>query len=158
MTKLRSDSAWAGITVEQRAKLESWLFEKNLGHRQTLELATKEFGIRASLTSLKMFSRRLAEERHCRQATETFAARVYPGEKGGATLEQLRTIGETLTALRACQLAMESPGKLYELAALCRTVTRQQKASMERNKLDRLREIEVKQSTVNPGGFPHKSA
>ena len=31
MSKLRSDSTWNRLTAEQRATLETWLFEQNTG-------------------------------------------------------------------------------------------------------------------------------
>jgi len=34
--KMRDDSAWNRLTAEQREKLESWLFDENLGYAETL--------------------------------------------------------------------------------------------------------------------------
>ena len=43
MSKLRSDSAWSKLTAEQRETLEGWLFEENIGYKEALERAQKEF-------------------------------------------------------------------------------------------------------------------
>ena len=47
MRKMREDSTWNGLTGEQRQKLQSWLFERNLGYAETLERAHKEFGVQS---------------------------------------------------------------------------------------------------------------
>jgi hypothetical protein len=33
---MRDDSTWNRLTAEQREKLESWLFDENLGYAETL--------------------------------------------------------------------------------------------------------------------------
>ena len=47
MRKMREDSTWNGLTGEQRQKLETWLFEKNLGYAEALKRAHKEFGVQS---------------------------------------------------------------------------------------------------------------
>src|ERR1700722_4786588 len=143
MSKLRSNSAWTQLTAEQRAKLEGGVFEKHLGYREALELVKREFGMATSLTSLRMFCGRLARERKEREATDQLRALMDPKKADGATLAEIRAGGEKLTALRACEVAIASPERVRELTALCRVVTRQQRAELERSKLELLRE-EVK--------------
>ena len=52
MRKMRDDSTWNQLTIEQREMLENWLFEENLGYAKTLERVQKEFGVEATVASL----------------------------------------------------------------------------------------------------------
>jgi hypothetical protein len=36
VAKLRCDSAWAGLSSEQRETVESWLFEEGLGYAKVV--------------------------------------------------------------------------------------------------------------------------
>ena len=63
MGKMRADSAWSKLTAEQRETLEGWLFDENIGYKEALERAQKEFGITSSLSSLADFYQRRARER-----------------------------------------------------------------------------------------------
>lgn len=119
MGKLRSDSAWAALSPEQRETLEEWLFEENLAYKEALERARTEFGITASLTSLVDYYRRVAQERMQRellsvqQMAEEFDKTEVDWEGLGAT-------AMTLVAKRMLQLAVISPGKVKELVSLGR--------------------------------------
>ena len=49
---MRDDSTWNRLTAEQREKLESWLFDENLGYAETLARVQKDFGVEATISSL----------------------------------------------------------------------------------------------------------
>ena len=49
---MRDDSTWNRLTAEQREKLESWLFDENLGHVETLAQVQKDIGVEATISSL----------------------------------------------------------------------------------------------------------
>jgi hypothetical protein len=49
---MRDDSTWNRLTAEQREKLESWLFDGNLGYVETLARVQKDFGVEATISSL----------------------------------------------------------------------------------------------------------
>ena len=49
---MRDDSTCNRLTAEQREKLESWLFDENLGYVETLARVQKDFGVEATISSL----------------------------------------------------------------------------------------------------------
>jgi hypothetical protein len=135
MSKLRSDSAWAGLSPEQRETLEGWLFEENLGYKEALERAQKEFGLTASLTSLADYYQRLAQERMQR---ELRGIKSIVGEIDKATVdgEELGATAMTLVAKRMIQLAVESPGKVREMVSLGRLLVANQAQDIKRQWLE----------------------
>jgi hypothetical protein len=138
MAKLRSDSAWSKLTAEQRGKLESWLFEKHLGYREALELARSEFGLKTSLTSLKMYAQRLKSEREAREMTRELEDLMTSGGELAKTPEQVRAAGELMAVLKMFELTMAGPGTARELAALLRVMVEGQKTELERRRLGRV--------------------
>ena len=63
MKKLRSDSKWNGLPAKQREAVLNWLFDEGLGYAAALQRARLEFGVVASVSSLKRFYQHVAEER-----------------------------------------------------------------------------------------------
>jgi hypothetical protein len=137
MAKLRSNPAWAKLTAEQRGRLEAWLFEKHLSYRETLELARREFGLATSLTSLKMYSKRLKGEREAREMTRELAALMESSGKQGRTPEEVRAVGETMAVMKMYELSMQGPGNAREMATLLRTIVEGQKVELEKVKFER---------------------
>lgn len=131
MSKLRSDSAWSKLTREQRETLEGWLFEENLGYMEALERAEKEFGIRASLTSLAAFYQRLAEERTQKEllGIKGLAGKI---DKIESNWEGLGATAMTLVAKRMLQLAVASPGRVREMASLGRLLVANEAIDIKR--------------------------
>jgi hypothetical protein len=135
MSKLRSDSTWAGLTPEQRETLEGWLFEENLGYREALERAQKEFGITASKMSLVRFYRRAAEERVETDLAEALATCERVGA-AKANVPQLKEAALKLAGLRLVQVAVRSPGKVRKLESLTRLLIRNEALEIKRGWLD----------------------
>ena len=135
MRRLRSNSAWCALTAEQKAKLESWLFEEHLSYQRALELVISEFGIRASLTSLKMFGRRLAAEREARQERAEVLKWIDESEDDGDRSKRLRSVAEALAMTKIMELSAQGPGNGNEMAALCRAMTASQRIDLETEKL-----------------------
>ena len=135
MSKLRSDSAWAGLSPEQRETLEGWLFEENLGYKEALERAQKEFGITASLTSLADFYRRLAQDR-MQKELRGIKGMVGEIDKAKVDCEQLGATAMTLVANRMLQMAVTSPGNVKELVSLGRLLVANQAQDIKRQWLD----------------------
>jgi hypothetical protein len=134
MKKLRSNSAWRALSAEQRAKLEAWLFEQHLSYRQALESVKAEFGMRPSLTSLKMFGRRLAAEREEREGRMEVLKWIGKNGDDGKS-KKLRSVAEALAMTKMVELSARGPGNGYELAALCRAMTASQRVDLETEKL-----------------------
>jgi hypothetical protein len=135
MSKLRSDSAWAGLSPEQRETLEGWLFEENLGYKEALERAQKEFGIMASLTSLADFYRRLAQDRMQREL-RGIKGMVGEIDKANVDCEALGATAMKLVANRMLQLAVTSPGNVRELVSLGRLLVANQAQDIKRQWLE----------------------
>jgi hypothetical protein len=135
MSKLRSDSAWSKLTAEQRKTLEGWLFEENIGYKEALERAQKEFGLASSLTSLADFYQRLAEER---MQSELLGIKSMAGKivKSGVDQDELGATAMMLVAKRMLQLAVASPGKVKELASLGRLLVANEAQEIKRRWLE----------------------
>ena len=56
--KPRSDSKLHGLAVEQRAKLDGWLFGENLGLDEVVERCEREFGVTVNRTSVARYRHR----------------------------------------------------------------------------------------------------
>lgn len=134
MSKLRSNSAWCALSAEQKTKLESWLFDKHLSYRQALELAASEFGVRSSLTSLKMFGQRLAAERKAREERAAVLEWVGHDDPGEAS-KRLRLGTEALAVMKLFELSAQAPGQIYEMASLLRAITAIRRVDLEAEKL-----------------------
>ena len=134
-SKLRADSAWSKLTAEQRETLEGWLFEENIGYKEALERAQKEFGLASSLTSLAVFYQRLAEER---MQKELLGVKSMAGKigKAGVDWEELGATAMALVAKRMLQLAVASPGKVKELASLGRLLVANETVDIKRRWLE----------------------
>jgi hypothetical protein len=63
MKKLRSDSKWHRLSQKQREEVLHWLFDEGLGYAQALRRARKQFGVKASISSIKRFYHHVCEER-----------------------------------------------------------------------------------------------
>jgi hypothetical protein len=135
MSKLRSDSAWAGLSAEQRETLEGWLFEENLGYKEALERAQKEFGITVSLTSLADYYRRLAQERMWREL-RGIKSMVGGVDQAKVDFGELETTAMKLVANRMIQLAVESPGKVREMVSLGRILVANEAQAIKRERFE----------------------
>ena len=62
--KIEVDSKWHALPHEQREKVLHWLFDEGMSFAKALKRARKEFGVRASATSLRRFYHHVSEERH----------------------------------------------------------------------------------------------
>src|SRR5258708_10389285 len=119
MSKLRSDSKWTGLSAEQRETLEGWLFEENVGYREALDRAQKEFGITASVRSLAEFYQYLARERMKAEVGELKDV-CKEIEDVDVDWERLGGTAIALVAKRAIHLAVDSPDRVKELVSLGR--------------------------------------
>src|SRR6266568_2594265 len=116
-TKMRKDSTWNRLTSKQRAKLEKWLFEGNLGYAEAVARAHKEFGVEGTVASMGRYYRRRAQER---QPAELLEAQMAAAEVNDSPLkvESLRRAGMKLIGHLALKQAIERPGELEPLVRL----------------------------------------
>src|SRR6266702_2938641 len=94
-TKMRKDSTWNRLAREQRAKLEKWLFEGNLGYAEAVARAHKEFWVKGTVASMGRYYRRRAQER---QPAELLEAQMAAAEVNDSPVkvESLRRAGTKL--------------------------------------------------------------
>jgi hypothetical protein len=116
MKKLRDDSTWNQLTLEQREQLEGWLFDENLGYAKTLELVREEFGLEATIASLGRYYRRTARER---QYKELVLATLTADELNELPVDvaSLRKAAIKLVGKAAIKLASEKPNDLDHLVS-----------------------------------------
>src|SRR5713226_180743 len=116
-TKMRKDSTWSRLTSAQRAKLEKWLFEGNLGYAAAVARARKEFGVEGTVASMGRYYRRRAQER---QPAELLEAQIAAAEVNDSPVkvENLRRARMKLIGHLALKQALERPGELEPLVRL----------------------------------------
>ncbi len=138
MSKVRCDSAWNGLTPEQKETVEEWLFEQNLGYDEVLERARKEFGVEASKSGLCRFYRSLARERLKEDlcAAQAIAAEAQGAEVDLATLRggAVKMIGKRLID------AALNPGEIKELATLANLMLMSEQHEIQREWVSLARE------------------
>jgi hypothetical protein len=134
MRKMRDDSTWNRLTPEQRATLESWLFDENLGYAKTMERVQKEFGLEATIASVGRFYRRRSRER---QVEELVAAQMTADELNDlpVSADSLRTAAVKLVGKAALKLAAEQPEELDELVSLTKLLLASEDNDIRRSRL-----------------------
>src|SRR6266853_1951609 len=110
-TKMRKDSTWSRLTSKQRAKLEKWLSEGNLGYAEAVARARKEFGVKGTVASMGRYNWRRAQERQPAEFVEAKIA-AAEGNDSPVKVENLRRAGMTLIGHLALKQALERPGEL----------------------------------------------
>lgn len=63
MRKIRGNSTWSRLTREQRERLESWLFDENMGYAKAAARVRMEFGVETSIAGMGRYYRQRARER-----------------------------------------------------------------------------------------------
>ncbi len=109
MKKTRADSIWAGISAEQQAVLEGWLFDENLTYREAVERAEKELGVKGSIQSMARFYKKAQTERALRRLN---AAKIGSGEITGQNSDKVEGATLKLLGVSAYELALAGPEKL----------------------------------------------
>jgi hypothetical protein len=131
---MRKDSTWNRLTSKQRAKLEKWLFEGNLGYAEAVARAHKEFGVKGTVASMGRYYRRRAQER---QPAELLEAQMAAAEVNDSPvkLENLRRAGMKLIGHLALKQALEKPGELEPLVRLTKLLLASEGNGVRQGKL-----------------------
>ena len=125
ITKTKSNAAWNGLSAEQRATLERWLFEENLGYEMALERARGELGFVGSIGSLKRFYHRMAAER---QMPDIDLETEGMGER------EARRTGMELVGRMFVKQVTENPEGIKEWAVLARLLLQSEAIVLESEK------------------------
>jgi len=135
LRKLRVDSKWNQLTGEERDRLESWLFEENLGYAKIVARVKAEFDIETTTTSVYRYYQRRARERKAEELVETqLAADQLNGLAVDAS--SLRTAAVKLVGNAAVKLACEKPEDLEQLAALTELLLEAEQNDLRRGRLE----------------------
>jgi hypothetical protein len=131
MRKMRADSTWARLTPEQLDLLDEWLFEQRLGYATALARAEKEFGLRASLSSMGRYYRFCAAER---QVMGLVKAQKAAMELNAVTADKddLRTAAVKLVGKAALKVDAEQPEQVESLALLTNILLKSEENDIRR--------------------------
>jgi hypothetical protein len=131
---MRKDSTWNRLTSKQRAKLEKWLFEGNLGYAEAVARAHKEFGVKGTVASMGRYYRRRAQER---RPAELLEAQIAAAEVNDSPVkvESLRRAGMKLIGHLALKQALERPGELGPLVRLTKLLLASEGNGVRQGKL-----------------------
>ncbi len=97
--------------MEQRATLERWLFEENLGFKKALPRARSELGFAGSMSSLQRFYHRTAETRMWRELA---------GERIGLDVATTRQAGMEVVGRIFLKQVTENPDGVKEWGPLAK--------------------------------------
>jgi hypothetical protein len=134
MRKIRDDSTWNRLTSEQHDKLDSWLFEENLGYEKTLERVHREFGLKSTVASVGRYYRRRAPQR---QAEEILDAQSHARLLNilPVNVEELRSAVIKILAKTTLKLATETPDDLSQLMSLVKLLLDSEENDLRRERL-----------------------
>jgi hypothetical protein len=157
MKKLRSDSAWRKLTLEQQAQLDQWRFAENLSYREILQQAHAVFGVKASIPSLARF---LERRELIRESRERARENPLAGRAGaGMTRDELEGMSLHLAAVAAYELSLTRPGKLRvrELQGLMKMLREERRLELDREvKAQRIKIQELQAITKASKDLPQK--
>jgi len=123
MTKVKSTALWNQLSPAHRATLADWLFEQRLSYQQAWERAQKELGFTGSVSSIRRFYQRTAQERQladfahaAKHVKQIQATEVNTSELCGASLKA--------ASMLLLQQITESPDQFKHWLPLARLVMR----------------------------------
>jgi hypothetical protein len=122
-TKLRSDSHWSKLNREQRERVEKWLFDDGLSYQEVLQRAKAELGITASLSSLKRYRARAAQQQLLYQLTDGTAIARCPKRANGQR-KYSHAMASRLAAKRVMDMFLGQPDQEKHLIAMLRLMVR----------------------------------
>ena len=144
MRKRRCDSPWSKLTDEQHELMETWFFDDNLGHKEILERAEKEFGIRASQQTLTGYFRHrerllnLPDGHNEIEPEEQEAMATRIG--AGMSLEDLEARTMNFAMMAAYEMSMAGPEKMRikEMGTLLKMINNHRQLSLERREREEI--------------------
>ncbi|HZQ46848.1 MAG TPA: hypothetical protein VFC07_07555, partial [Verrucomicrobiae bacterium] len=125
MKKAGPNAKWNELSAEQCGLLEEWLFEDRLGFEIALERAQLELGFEGSMSSLKRFYARTAEERMLRSLVSA-PEQVRAINDTEVSAEELRAAGMKVVARLFLQRVVQSPGETKEWSGLAKLLLQSQ--------------------------------
>jgi hypothetical protein len=114
MRKTRSEARWLTLSPEQIETLDSWLFEQKFSYAKTFHLAQAKLGFQGSISSLKRYGQRRANERLMTTLVETGKDAVKASNTG-ATPDELRNASLRVLGVYLFQALRENPDAIKEM-------------------------------------------
>jgi hypothetical protein len=118
--RIRGDAFWNRLTAEQRKKINDWLHEEKLTHREAHKRARAELGVNCSLATISRYYQYGLKFRASDEVAEGQSA-AKEIAAAGASLDDLRSSSMHVIATRLLEKAMDH-GEVKDLAALGRIV------------------------------------
>src|SRR5258706_6978157 len=106
MNKLRAESTWNELTLEQREKLDEWLFEEEVSYQEARARAQREWGIESSISSVGRYYRRGRNARMLEEMAETQQA-VKALNGTGLNMKTLRSSALKVIGKRLFEKAID---------------------------------------------------
>ncbi len=119
MKKARGDAKWNHLSTKQREALEQWLFEDKFTYEATLEKARQELGFKGSVSSLRRFYGRTAEERMLRGFVQS-QEQVKQIKEAPVSAEELRAAGMKVVAQLFLRQVVQAPEQVREWSRLAK--------------------------------------
>jgi hypothetical protein len=126
MAKVKSHAKWNGLSKRQRSTLEEWLFEEKMGYAKACERAKEELGFKGSVSSLRRYYSRTADERTLAGFAES-ARMMASVNKAPVDTEKLRDSGMKVAAQVFFRLVRERPDELKAWLPLARLLAQCEK-------------------------------
>jgi len=145
MAKVKSHAKWNGLSKQQRDTLEEWLFEEQMGFVKAWERAKTELGFTGSVSSLRRFHGRTAQERMLAGFAE--AGRVMASvDKSPVEAEALRSSGMKVATQVFFKLVTEKSEELKAWLPLAKLLAQCEKNESWRAVKDE--ENEIRKATL----------
>jgi hypothetical protein len=139
MSKMKSNCTWSRLTAEQRDQLERWLMEQNMSYQEAKEQVLKEWGIEASIWSVRRFYQRCINEQGMGEVAEVQDTASEVNETTGANLDNMCAASWKAVGARVLEKVL-SGVEVKELAALGRLVAETEWTEIQRGRLVLARE------------------
>ena len=133
--KVRDNSTWCQLLPAELERLDSWLFDENLGYAKAAARVQKEFGIQATIASVGRYYRRRAR---VRQADELVEAQIAADGLNSLVVDanSLRAAVMKLVGKAALNLASEKPEELEQLTSLAQVLLEAEQNDLRRGRLE----------------------
>src|SRR5260221_12525360 len=92
--KIRCDSKLWGLPVEQRLRVDAWLFEDGFTYKEVVEVCLSEFGLRVNKSSVGRYYERTSADRFAEVQREKRMALLPELSPSEAYKELLQRIAE----------------------------------------------------------------
>jgi hypothetical protein len=135
MRKMRHEFTWNQLTLDQRQKLEAWLFNEDVGYANALARVKDEFGVEATIAGIVRFYRLCARERRTKELAQAqaMASKLNDSTVSVAGLREaaVHIVGEAVL-----KLARDNPKELEQLVSVANVLLKNEETEIRRARLN----------------------